>query len=55
VNFQGVTIEAGILTLVAVLSYNKPGAAVAPVDGRGWLSNRFVVPLAVFPPLVPTR
>ncbi|MEQ8963407.1 MAG: hypothetical protein RLP02_36805, partial [Coleofasciculus sp. C2-GNP5-27] len=77
VNFLGATIEAGIPTLIAVLSYNNLGAAVAAIDvlvqlgdmavepllfgatatgdGRGWVGNRFVAPLAVFPPLVPTQ
>ncbi|MEQ8996563.1 MAG: hypothetical protein RID53_08675 [Coleofasciculus sp. B1-GNL1-01] len=29
--------------------------ATATGDGRGWVGNRFVAPLAVFPPLVPTQ
>ncbi|MEQ9355889.1 MAG: hypothetical protein RLP97_11230 [Coleofasciculus chthonoplastes F2-STO-03] len=63
--------------IIAVLSYNNPGAAVATIDrlvqlgdmavelllfgatatgdGRSWVGNRFLAPLAVFPSLVPTQ
>lgn len=38
-------IEAGIPTLIAVLSYNNPGAAVAAVDGLVKLGDVAVEPL----------
>ncbi|MEQ8386485.1 MAG: HEAT repeat domain-containing protein [Coleofasciculus sp. A1-SPW-01] len=38
-------IEAGIPTLIAVLSYNNPGAAVAAVDGLVQLGDVAVEPL----------
>ncbi|MEQ9368632.1 MAG: HEAT repeat domain-containing protein [Coleofasciculus chthonoplastes F3-SA18-01] len=38
-------IEAGIPTLIAVLSYNNPGAAVAAVDGLVQLGDIAVEPL----------
>ncbi|MBE9127036.1 MULTISPECIES: HEAT repeat domain-containing protein [unclassified Coleofasciculus] len=38
-------LEAGISTLIAVLSYNNPGAAVAAVDGLVQLGDVAVLPL----------
>jgi len=45
VNFQDATIEAGIPTLIAALSYNNPGAAVAAIDKLVQLGDMAVEPL----------